>query len=254
MGNDSTSLSSTVEPKANTRRGAKRIGYAEVRPDTMDFGLLLAGQNRILQIFIVNNRAKPFSWKADTGGASWLTFEGESSGQIAPHDQQIINVHTDTASLQEGTYLTTLNVVLMDSVKVHIAATMVIVPHSHIKVQNHISPKSPSVVPSGRSTFGISSTQGGTGTMNVTVSQPKENKEPVTWAATSNASWLTLNTFSGVLQPFNTAGDHQQIEVIVDSSALTRGRHQATLSFTASDTFPSTSSPATMVTVQVSVN
>jgi len=84
MGNDSTSLSSTVEPKANTRRGAKRIGYAEVRPDTMDFGLLLAGQNRILQIFIVNNRAKPFSWKADTGGASWLTFEGESSGQRCP--------------------------------------------------------------------------------------------------------------------------------------------------------------------------
>src|SRR5205085_5308760 len=139
MVNDSTSLSSTVESKSNTRRS--QTGYAEVRPEALDFGFLRRGSDGALQVYIVNNRAKPISWKADTGEASWLMIDGASSGQVQPHSQQVIDVKTNTATLDaKGTYVTTLNFILLDSVNIHIPAIVEFLGARQV-AENHIPPK-----------------------------------------------------------------------------------------------------------------
>ncbi len=256
MGNDSTLAHSTVESRAITRRKSK--GYAEIRPETLDFGFISKGSNATLQVYIVNNRAKPMSWKADTGGASWLMIDGECSGQIQPHGQQIIDVKTNTASLDTAeTYLTILNFILLDSVKIHIPATVEFIGPKEV-AQNHISPKSPIVNPgtqpasstASQSSFSITVDRGSTGYIKATISNPPQNITQVSWNATSSESWLTLSpSFSGKLQPNSS----QPIEMIVDATSIAPGNYQPTLSFTATDTSSVKSKTPTVVTVQVTV-
>lgn len=264
MGSDSAYvISSTSESKSKTRR--RKAGYAELRPEALVFGFLPKGGNATLQVSIVNNRAKPISWKADTGEASWLMIEGMSSGQVQPYSQQVIDVKTDTSVLNaEGTYLTTLNFILLDSVNIHIPASVEFLGPRQV-AENHIPPKSPTVTPgnqptststsTGQPSLSITVASGSSGSMNATVSNPKENKGKVTWNATSSESWLTLSpSFSGTLQPYQQPGYSQTIEVIVDATSLAPGKYRPTLSFAATDIANFKSAPETEVTVQVTVN
>lgn len=260
MGNDSTLVSSAVV----SRSGRRQARYAEVRPEALDFGFLRKGANRTLQVFIVNNRSKPISWKADTGGASWLMIDGQSSGQVQPHSRQVIDLKTNTAALDTaGTYLTTLNVVLLDTVNIHIPATIEFLGPRNV-AENHIPPKSPVVTAGSQTTsaaalarqssFSITVARGKTGSMIATVSNHPENRLAVTWNATSSESWLTLSpSFSGRLQVPSQPGHSQTIEVIADAASLAPGQYQSTLSFTATDSDGFESLDATVVTVEVTV-
>jgi hypothetical protein len=91
-------------------QSVKKQAHLSVTPQSLDFGQLLANQQVTQGISVSNPGELPLTWKADTGGNSWLTL-GTTNGTVQPGGlPQAIQITANTTALAAGSYSGTVNI------------------------------------------------------------------------------------------------------------------------------------------------
>ncbi|GAC1350528.1 MAG: hypothetical protein NVSMB27_33870 [Ktedonobacteraceae bacterium] len=87
----------------------KPYAKINVTPTALDFGTLDAGNQLTKTVTISNTGTLALNWKADTGGANWVTLDSSAQTIQAAGLPDTINVRADTTNLAAGTHNATLN-------------------------------------------------------------------------------------------------------------------------------------------------
>jgi hypothetical protein len=164
----------------------------------------------------------PLTWKtAVSPSAGWLTQA--ASGSIAGNGQSaIIGVAINTAGLKAGTYSTTVTISASDSSNVSVqggtqtfSVTLTVLPPCVL------SPPTPSTL-----AITLAQGQATSSALAVALSESGTCARPVTWQASSNKAWLTLNAASGT-------GSSLGVNAL--AAGLTPGSYTGTITITATD-------------------
>ncbi len=179
----------------------------------LNFGALAGGSSRTVQVPLSNPSKKRMLWQADTDAKSWLTVD-PSAGSLEPGEKKPVNVTADSSTLAIGRYTATLT---FTSEGDDLSAPV------HVPVTLDIPPVLPPAVGLSFALFFFSS-------KTIPLAIINQDSQIVNWTATADTggkNWLTLDRYSGTINPHEV-----QTLYVTARSGVVSEVYAATLTFT----------------------
>jgi len=201
----------------------KPYAKINVSPKTLDFGTLDAGNQLTKTVTISNTGTLALNWKADIGGANWVTLDSSAQTIQAAGLPDTVNVTVDTTNLAAGTQNAKLNFT-SNGGNVQVAITVV------VNVPQTYQPCTLQAPSSTSETFNANmGSDPNPATQNLTVGVSGSCASGVTITPTvtnsSKTSWLTVTPPSATITSGSTT-----FVVKVSSQALTPGTYSGSIS------------------------
>jgi Viral BACON domain len=212
----STAGNSTVPVKTTVTALAQGHGPAlQVAPSLLSFTASDGGPSPSSQTITVSNPGPhPLQWQATTNTA-WLSVSHQSP-LVNSRGNLPVTITVNSSLLIPGTYNGTITLSIQ-------GAGLVVGSPQTVFVTVTIMPQCSLLVAPGQLNFASVYPQGSPAAKAISIMTPQGCDVPMNWQATSNASWLTINTTHGQTPAAP--------KVDIDASGLVPGVHNSSITF-----------------------